>query len=403
VLAGIFFGNALEWFDLVVFGYFAAAFGRLFFPADNQIASISLTFATFGITFLARPLGAVLIGTYADKRGRKAGLILSASLMAIGTAMIAALPTYAVLGSLAPVLLVFARTIQGLSAGGEFGSATTFLSEFDARHRGFFASLQFSSQGFTALLATCFGVLLTRFLSQADLDSWGWRVPFAFGVLIGPLAYVIRRHAIETAEFRPTASPLKDFAVRGKRRAAIAMAAVTLGTVVTYTIIFLPSYASTYLKFSAYDSFLGALTTSIVLVLVTPISGAVSDRLGRLATIAPPALILLVTSYPAFAWLGSSPTFERLLIVQLGIGLLAAWYLGALPSLMADLFPTAYRSTGLSVSYALAVTCFGGFAPLIITTLIEFTGSPLALSFYLMFAAAISLIGLSEARRIGIH
>ena len=403
MLAGIFIGNALEWFDLVVFGYFAALFGRLFFPAESQIAAISLAFATFGITFLARPFGALVIGAYADRRGRKAALILSTTLMTVGTAMIASLPTYPTVGFLAPVLLVIARAIQGVSAGGEFGSATTFLSEWDKNHRGFFSSLQFSSQGFTALLATCMGVLLTRFLSLPDLDDWGWRIPFVFGVLIGPLTYVIRRYATEAADFRPTTSPLKDLAVSGKSRTGIAIAAVTLGTVVTYTIIFLPSYASTYLKFSAYDSFLCGLTTSIVLVLVTPISGAISDRLGRLPTITPAAVSLLVASYPAFAWLSSSPSFERLLTVQVGIGVFAAWYLGVLPSLMAELFPAAYRSTGLSVSYALAVTCFGGFAPLIITSLIEFTGSPQAPAFYLIFAAAISLTGLMAARRIGIH
>ena len=402
-IASIYLGNSLEWFDLVIFGYFASVFGKLFFPTDSQIASLSLAFATFGVTLLVRPLGAIVLGAYSDRNGRKAGLVLSTALMTIGTAGIAMLPTYGSLGPWAPLLLVVARTIQGFSAGGEYGSVTTFLAEYSPSRRGFFSSLQFSSQGFTALLAACFGVLLTSTLSAPDLESWGWRVPFFFGVVIGPVAYFIRLYAIETPEFRHAASPIKEFTANGKKRAVVSAAIVTLGTVVTYTIVFLPSYASIYLGYSAYSGFLGGLTTAIVLILVAPLAGAISDRIGRLITITPPAVILLAISYPAFSWLAAAPTLERLLIVQFLIGILAAWYLGVLPSLMSELFPSTYRSTGLSVSYAVGVTAFGGFAPLIITSLIEVTGSKLALSFYLIFAAAISLIGLSETRRMGIR
>lgn len=401
-LAAVFVGNALEWFDLVIFGYFAAIFAKLFFPTESNAAALSFAFGAFGVTFLFRPIGAVVIGAYADRHGRKAALLLSAALMTIGTTIIAVLPTYAAIGLAAPSLLIFARIIQGISAGGEFGSVTTFLAEQDAKRRGFFASWQFSSQGLTALLATLFGVLLANFLSPADLENWGWRVPFVFGMLLGPIAYLIRLYAIETPEFRPAQSPLRQFASDGWTRALISISAVTLGTVVTYTIIFLPTYTRIYLGFTTQQGFIGGLLTASILITVTPLAGALSDRYGRLILMAIPAALIFFAGPPSFGWLAANPTFERLLVVQAAVGLFGACYLGALPALMSELFPASYRTTGLSVSYALGVTCFGGFAPLINTWLIEATGSVLAPSFYLTCAAGISLAGLGVARRFGI-
>jgi len=401
-LVGIFLGNALEWFDFVLFGYFATVFARLFFPTESQIASIALAFGTFALTFLVRPFGAIVLGAYGDRYGRKSALILSTALITVGTGIIAILPSYSRWGAAAPLILMLARTIQGFSAGGEFGSVTAFLAESSPSRRGFLSSLQFSGQGLTALLAASFGAALTGLLTTAQLYSWGWRLPFLFGVVIGPITYFIRLYAAETPEFRPTASPLKKLLTDGLKRAFISAAAVTLGTVITYTIVYLPSYAHIYLHITAYNSFLGGALTGILLVCLTPIAGALSDRYGRLPTIFPPALIILLASYPIFAWLAASPSLGRLLIVQSIIGCLAAWYLGVLPSLMSELFPAAYRTTGLSVSYAFAVTTFGGGAPLINTLLIELTGNRLALSFYLMAAAVISLIGLIAARQIGI-
>jgi MHS family proline/betaine transporter-like MFS transporter len=399
VLAGLFLANALEWFDLVIFGYLAAVLGRLFFPAQSEFAAISFAFATFGVTLLARPLGAVVLGAYGDRYGRKTALILSASLMTVGTATMAVLPTYASVGAVSTILLVIARTMQGFSAGGEFGNATTYLAEYDQSRRGFYASLQFSSQGFTAFLATSFGALLTSSISPADLESWGWRLPFVFGALLGPVVYVLRRHASESLEFDPSNAPLRELSISGKGSTLISAALVTLGTAVTYTIIFLPTYAHAYLGFSPYSSFLGGLTTATVLMCFTPLAGAASDHLGRFPVIVLPTLALLITSYPGFAWLSAAPSTERLLSLHIYMGLLAACYLGVLPSLMAELFPARFRSTGLSVSYAIGVTSFGAFAPLMMTWLIQISGNKAAPSFYLIFAALISLIGLGLAWR----
>ncbi len=397
-------GNALEWFDIVIFGYFAAVFAKLFFPAESDAAALLLAFGTFGITFLMRPLGAIVLGAYSDRYGRKSALQLSIALMTIGTAILAVLPPYAVLGIIAPALVVVARMVQGFSAGGEFGSATAFLAEQEPERRGFYASWQFASQGLTAMLATSFGVVLTTALTASELETWGWRVPFFFGILIGPVAYYIRRYIAETPEFesmRKHGFPVKELIVDGKQKLFIAIGMVALGTVVMYTILFLPTYTFRQLGLSAPSGFVGGLLTAVILVVLTPVAGILSDRYGRIPIMIVAAVAILIASYPMFTWLAAAPTLQTLLLVQMIVGVLTATYLGALPAIMSELFPVRFRTTGLSVSYAFSVACFGGFAPFIHAWLINFTGSNLAPSFYLIFAAAISLAALVQARRLG--
>jgi len=195
-------GNALEWFDFIIYGFFAVVMAKLFFPTGDETVSLMVALAAFGVPFFMRPLGAIVIGNYADRHGRKAAFTLTILLMMVGTAIIAMAPTYATAGLLAPLLIVLARLIQGFSAGGEFGSATAFLAEQDPKRRGFFASWQFASQGLTTVLATSIGVTLTSTLTTAQIESWGWRVPFIIGLLIGPVAWYIRRHVDETTEFK---------------------------------------------------------------------------------------------------------------------------------------------------------------------------------------------------------
>src|ERR1700681_4246637 len=197
-------GNALEWFDFVVYGFLAVTMAKVFFPTGNETVSLLLALGTFGVTFFMRPLGAIVLGSYADRHGRKAALTLTIALMMAGTAIIAMAPTYSSIGLLAPILVVGARMVQGFSAGGEFGSATAFLAEQNPQRRGFFASWQFASQGLTTILATAFGAVMASTLSADQIETWGWRMPFIFGLLIGPVAYYMRRHVDETMEFRST-------------------------------------------------------------------------------------------------------------------------------------------------------------------------------------------------------
>jgi MHS family proline/betaine transporter-like MFS transporter len=397
-------GNALEWFDFVVYGFFAVTMAKLFFPTGNETVSLLLALGSFGVTFFMRPLGAIVLGSYADRHGRKAALTLTIGLMMAGTAMIAVAPTYSSMGLLAPILVVAARMIQGFSAGGEFGSATAFLAEQNPERRGFFASWQFASQGLTTILATAFGAVLTSTLSPEQMDIWGWRIPFVFGLLIGPVAYYIRRHLDETMEFQSTKTsqgPLRETLSEGKTKLLIALGTVVLGTVAMYTILFMPTYATRQLGLPATGSFMATLLTGAIQVALIPVVGALSDRYGRLPIAFAAAATILLAIYPLFAWLAAAPTLQTLLMVQAVIGVVLAGYMGALPALMAELFPTRMRTTGLSISYSFGVAIFGGFAPFIIAWLIEVTGSNLAPSFYLMLAAVISLAALTAARSLG--
>jgi len=402
VIAAASVGNALEWFDFVVYGFFATTMAKLFFPTGNDTISLLLALASFGVTFFMRPLGAIVLGSYADRHGRKTAFLLTIRLMMVGTGLIAVAPSYATAGLFAPVLVIIGRLVQGFSAGAEFGSATAFLAEQNPERRGYFASWQFASQGLTTILATLFGVLLTRTLSVDQINDWGWRIPFLFGLLIGPIAYYIRRYADETAEFRsmqmrnvPSRLTLK----RGKLRLLISFGLVVLCNVGMYTVLFMPTFATRQLGLSASDGFVAGLLTGAIQLVLIPIVGAMTDRYGRLPSAFLSNLSILLLIWPLFYWLASVPTFQTLLLVQATLGVLLSVYMGGLPALMAELFPTSIRTTGLSVSYALSAALFGGFAPFINAWLLAVTGSNLAPSYYLMLAALISLVSLTVTRR----
>ncbi len=406
VIAAASIGNALEWYDFIVYGFFAITMAKLFFPVGNPTISLLVAFATFGVTFLVRPVGAVILGSYADRYGRKAAFTLTIVLMTIGTAMIAFAPTYSSIGLGAPLLIVAARVIQGFSAGGEFGSATALLAEQNPKQRGFFASWQFASQGITLVLGTGVGLILLSTLSQSQMESWGWRLPYIVGLVIGPVAYYIRRHIDETVEFKTakaSSSPLREALTDGKGRLLISFGAVVLCTVGMYTILFMPTYAARQLGLPGSVAFLASFLTGVIQVIFIPLVGSLSDRVGRLPIGTASAVGMLVLIYPMFAWLAASPTLQTLLIVQAVMGLLLAGYMGGLAALMADLFPTRMRTTGLSISYSFGVALFGGFAPFINAWLISATGNKLAPSFYLMLAAAISLAAMRGAFRFGIR
>jgi len=402
LIAAASIGNALEWFDLVVYGFFAATISRLFFPNENETISLLITLGTFGVSFFMRPLGALVLGVYADRVGRRATLTLAITLMMLGTLMIAVMPTYAAIGIWAPIGIVIARMIQGFSAGGEFGSATAFLAEHSPNRRGFFASWQVASQGLTTILAAGFGTGLNAWLTTEQLESWGWRVPFFFGLLIGPVAYYIRTRIDETPEFlaaERTESPLAETFTQHRTRLILAIGSVVLGTVATYLILYMPTYAVKQLGIPASAAFAATLITGVVQFIFAPIVGHWSDRHGRTGIMLTSAVLFLVLMYPLFLLLRSSPTFATMMVVQFVIGVLLAGYFGALPALLTDLFPTQSRTTGMSLGYNIAVTIFGGFAPFIIAWLISISGNKLAPSFYVIFAAVISLISLIAVRK----
>ena len=237
-------GNALEWFDIAVYGFFAVYISKAFFPSNDATTSLLLTFGTFGLSYLIRPIGGVVLGAYADRHGRKVSLLISIVMMTFGTLTVAVMPTYQSIGVLAPLLVILARLVQGFSAGGEFGSSTAFLVEHMPERRGFIASWQFASQGLSTVLGAGFGALLTSAMTPADLQAWGWRIPFFFGVLIGPVGLYIRNN-MEDAGAPPAGkdgSPVKDVFLRQKLAVLLGIGALAVSTAINYLIVYIPTY-----------------------------------------------------------------------------------------------------------------------------------------------------------------
>ncbi|WP_250508354.1 MULTISPECIES: MFS transporter [unclassified Caballeronia] len=392
-------GTALEWFDLVVYGFFAVVIAKLFFPATNELTSLLVALSTFGGSYLMRPLGALLLGSYADRHGRKAGLTLSIALMALGTLMIAATPTYASIGIAAPVIVVAGRLIQGISAGGEFGASTSFLVEHSPRsQRGFYASFQMAAQGGTAVIASLFGTLLTRYLTPEQLLGWGWRIPFIFGLLIIPVAYFIRRHVDETPVFVQDAhasSPVRETFTDNKIRLLLAIGIYVLVTASSYVIVlYMPTFAIKQLQLDPSLAFAGTLLIGGVQIFACPLAGAMADRGGRKRVLLGAAAVLGLVVVPLFAWLISSPTAFTFISVCAVFGLVISGYQGPMPAVLSELFPSRVRTTGLALTHNLAVAIFGGFAPLILTWGVTATHSRLVPGLYVGAAAAISILSL---------
>lgn len=401
-------GNALEFYDLLIYGYFAVVIGKLFFPAQDQTTSLLLSVGTFGISFVIRPLGAIVLGSYADRAGRKASLTASIMIMMVGTAMIAFAPTYEQIGMFSPMIIIVARLLQGFSTGGEFGAATAFMVEHaDAKRRGFFASWQLSTQGLATVLAAGISALLSYYLTDAQLNDWGWRVAFCFGLLVGPVGLYIRSQIDETPEFKqiiaadkPEKSPLMTVLVQDRVKLLLGIGVVAGATAFNYVHkLYMPTYAVKQLHIPATSSFIGALITGLVLMLTAPVFGTLSDRYGRFRVLTISMLMIGLTSYPLFMMLNMWPTVTTLIIVQGIVGVLIAACLGPIPAMLSDIFPTQTRGTGLALSYNFSVTLFGGFAPLIVTWMIAATENKMAPSFYVVATALISLVAVITLRR----
>ncbi|WP_111895371.1 MFS transporter [Acinetobacter sp. MB5] len=395
-------GNALEWFDLIAYAFFAGTISKLFFPSDNPTLSLMMALFTFAMSYLIRPLGAIVLGGYADKVGRKAAMLLTIWLMMLGTLLIAAMPTYATIGILAPIGILIARLLQGFSAAGEFGSATSMLVEHYPERKGFISSFMFASQGISGLLGAGFGLLLTTTLTTAQLEDWGWRLPFIFGLLIAPVGLYIRREIEEAEVFeekKEVKTPLIDLLKFHKRGLLYNIGAMVLSTSVTYSIIFMPTYATKYLGLSGSIGYGGTLISYIVLTVLTPFIGILSDRIGRTRVMIFASVLFLLTVYPSFMMLSGKATLVMLASVLFWLSILKSMYFGGLPALMSELFPTHVRATGMALSYNIATTVFGSFTPFLLVWSISATGDLLAPSYYLLATCCISLITMISIRK----
>lgn len=391
-------GNALEFFDFTVYSFFAALIGKLFFPVDGLHGPLLLSFATFGAGFVVRPIGGIVIGAYADRRGRKAAMMLTILMMTLGTAIIGLAPTYAQIGIAAPLLIVAGRLIQGFSAGGEVGASTTFLMESAAPGtRGYLVSWQLASQGASALAGALCGVLLTRTLSPAALESWGWRVPFLLGLLIGPVGLYIRNHLHETLHATPRAPGVPAGEAKyDVRRIVLGTLLMIGGTSSMYVMVFyLPSWLTSVAHLSGVAALLPSGVAGLILTFASPLGGKLTDRLKRrkpMLYLTGVAGVLLL--YPAFALMLRIPTIITVLLsVAVIVGLRAV----ANPTgflLLLEGFPREIRGRSLGIIYSVGVTLFGGFAPFIVTWLLNVTQSPYAPVWYMAVCSLISLAAL---------
>ncbi|SOY68966.1 putative general substrate transporter, MFS family [Cupriavidus taiwanensis] len=403
VIAAITIGNGLEFYDFTVYSFFAVLIGKLFFPVSGGIGQLMLSLATFGVGFVARPLGGLLIGLYADRVGRKPAMALTLWLMGLGSLLFVVSPTYAQAGLAAPLLIVLARLLQGFALGGEVGASTALLMEYaDDHSRGYYGSWQLFSQGVSVLLGAVVGLSLTNGLSPDALQSWGWRVPFAIGILVIPLGLYIRRHLEETAEAPAAGAPGHEHAglagiFRAHGRVVVAGVLVTIGgTSATYIVLhYMTSYAVTMLKIPLGLSMAAGCVAALVQVALSAQAGRLSDRIGRKPAILWSRVAMLALVYPAFMLLNARPSLGMLLAVVAVLALLLV--LNTVPSvvLITELFPRRIRASGLSVVYCIGVLIFGGFAQLIATWLIELTGNASAPALYVIGCGLISLVGLA--------
>jgi len=387
-------GNILEWYDFAIYGYVAIIIAKNFFPSGDEIGALLATFATFGIGFVARPLGGIIIGRMGDTRGRKAALLLTIFLMALGTIGIGVIPSYSSIGLLAPLLLVVCRLMQGFAAGGEWGGATAFIVEWaPPNRRGFFGSFQQASVAGGLLLGSAVAAICTTLLSVEQMESWGWRIPFLLGIVLVPVGMYMRSGIEETPIYRQAQQAPAEQQTPGWILAAKAFGFTILWTVSYYVILYyMPTFTAKYAGLSRSESLWSNTIGLVILVVAIPAMGLLSDRIGRKPLLLACCIAFAVFTYPLFSFMLSGTSLPVVILVQLAFGLMIAMFSGPGPAAIAEIFPTHSRSTWMSTGYSLATSVFGGFAPFIATWLISATGSPISPTYYLIAAAVASAI-----------
>lgn len=400
-------GNFLEMYDFIIYGYYARYIADTFFPADNEFISLMAALLAYGVGFLVRPVGAVVLGAYTDRKGRRAGLILSLALMAVGTASIAITPGYETLGVLAPIIIVAGRIIQGFSSGVEIGGCSIYLAEIATPgNRGFYTSWQSGSQQVAVMLSAVLGVALTSILPPEQMTLWGWRVPILIGCLIIPLVFWLRRTLPETEAFKNSKPPTETREVLAILAAnwqivAIGVMMSILTTTTFYTItVYTPTFGTQALGLQPVEAMVVTLCAGLSNFIWLPIGGAISDRIGRRTQLFIVPIVVLVTAYAAMNWLVADPSFVKLLAVVLWFSAIFGLYNGAMIPLLAEIMPQKVRTTGFSLAFVTATSVFGGFTPFINTGLIELTGDKAAPGLWVSLAAAISLTGALLSRRL---
>jgi MHS family citrate/tricarballylate:H+ symporter-like MFS transporter len=401
-------GNFLEQFDFFLFGFYASAIAKAFFPSENETAALLNTFGVFWLGALMRPVGALFLGAYIDRIGRRKGLIVTLAIMALGTVTIAVCPTYASIGVAAPAIVLIGRLLQGFSAGVELGGVSVYLSEISTPgNRGFYTSFQSASQQVAIFVAAVIGYILSEVMPKDVVADWGWRIPFFIGCIIIPFLFMLRRTLEETPAFlamkkHPTASEVFASAAINWRIILLGMMLAAMTTVTFYFVtVYTPTFGKNVLKLSTQDSLLVTLMVAVTNFIWNPVGGALSDRIGRKPVLVTIAVLSFLTAYPALSWLVNAPTFGKMLSVELLLSFYFGMYSGAMLGCLVEVVPPHVRTTCFSLAFALAAGLFGTFTPFAATWLIEHTGNRASPGFWLMTAAASGIIAALTIYRNG--
>lgn len=404
-------GNIFEWYDFAIFILFAPYIASAFFPGDGEVAGLIKAFLAFGVGFIARPVGAVLLGYYGDRVGRKAALTLTFGLMALGTLVIGLAPTHDQIGAWAAVLILVGRLLQGLSAGGEIGGATAFLVEYAPPGRkGRYAAWLQASMAISNIVGALVALIIRFSLSEAEIAAWGWRIPFLFGLLIVPVGLWLRATLADTPEYladqaaRPQRAPILPALKAHRANIMRGVGLSVLSGVGAYAlVIYMPVHLQTVLGFSSSEAFTAALLGNLMLAGMCFVSGSILDRLGGRRVLLLSAAALLVGTPTLMGVIQLFHSFPVLLICNILFCALFGLYAGGMPAALAGLFPTHIRSTAVSISYNIAITLFAGFAPAIVTWLSASGFGAQGPSLYVAAAALAALVAITTLPRSASH
>lgn len=392
--AGI-IGTVVEWYDYAIYGFLASTIAANFFPSEDETTALLATFATFGIGFVARPLGGIVIGRMGDRVGRKAALVMTLMMMVAATVGIGILPSYETIGVVAPVLLVIFRLLQGFSAGGEWGASAAFIVEWAPENkRGLFGSFQQVSVGLGLLLGSATAAIFATILTPEQMSDYGWRIPFILGGVLLPIGMYIRRRVNETPAFEATGSdsePPSNPIVPATKTFAVSI----LWTVAFYIVLaYMPTFTEKHVGLSKAQALWSNTLGLVLFTLAIPFFGGLSDRIGRRKVMLMSVAAFLILSYGLFSLMLTTGSLPYVILTQFILAIMLAAFSGPGPAAVVEIFHTAGRSTWMSTAYSLAVAMFGGFAPYISTWLIKVTGTPAAPTYYVMLAAFVSFIAI---------
>lgn len=393
-------GNALEIYDFMIYGYYARYIAQSYFPTSNEYVSLMLALMTFAIGFLARPVGAIVLGSYTDRHGRRNGLILSLTLMSIGILAVACAPSYATIGIAAPVIVLIGRLLQGFSAGAELGGVVVYLAEIaPPNRRAFYTCWQVGSQQFAVMAASIVGIIMLQSLTPAEIQGWGWRIPLLLGCAVMPVMFWLRASLAETEVFArkkvtPRFGEIFTSLITGWRTILLCMSTVTFATVTSQTI---QTYAPTYmasLNLGALAGFITLFFVGLTTLICLPLCALVADRMNRRTMLIVVTLTAAVTAYPLLSWLAASPSVFKFAVFELWFSFMYAAYSSVQVATMVELVPAHARTAGYSFAQAVAAALFGGFTPAILTWLNYTFDNNAMVGAWLAFNA---LIGLAAA------